>query len=494
MLCYDRFNCPPRSPVTHRHRLLLLLSALLVAGFLTISLGSYWAFRDAVRQSISEDVLPLTGDTIYYEMQKDILRPIFISSVMADDVFLRDWLLGGEKDIPQIVRFLTAIKDRYGAQTSFLVSERSGNYYFIGGLLKQVREDEPRDAWFYRVRKMQQPYELNLDPDAANHDSPTIFINYRVLDYDGKFIAAVGVGLPMESVMKQIRDYETRFHRRIYFVDRGGKVVLSGRPELSENIGKQEGIAAIAPQILAGSAAPLQSEYRRDGSDILVNARLIPELGWHLIVEEADARMVRPVRRVLAGSLAVSALVTLLVLGLAVDAVNRYQRRLERVAATDPLTGMLNRQAFDFIFGVALRECQRNGQPLSVILFDIDLFKQVNDTHGHLAGDNVLRTIADVTRRQLREADVVARWGGEEFLVLLKDCPLANALAVAEKLRAAIAGYRFGIAAGDARITVSLGVAEYTPGDTVDKLFNRADSALYLAKRNGRNRIEAAQA
>lgn len=485
--------------LTERYRLLVRLALMLIVGFLTVSLGAFWVSRDSLRNSLIDEALPLTSDNIYSEIQKDILRPVFISSLMANDTFLRDWILAGERDAGQLARYLREIKEKYGTLTSFFVSERSANYYHVGGVLKQVRPDEPRDAWFYRVREMSAPYELNVDPDMANQDVRTIFINYRVLDYDGRFIGATGVGLPLALVAEQIEAYEKRFHRRIYFLDHDGRVVLAAAAFRREgaSIHETPGIRDIAERILQRDATPATLEYELDGAAVLVNARHIPELDWHLVVEQSDSEAIGPARRALVLNLGIAALVTLLVLTTVLLAVNRYQRRLEAAAATDSLTGALNRQAFDVVFNLALRETQRNDQPLSAILVDIDLFKQINDTHGHLAGDAVLRAVADVVRGQLRDTDVMARWGGEEFLVLLKDCPLGGAVAVAEKLRHAIAEHDFTPADGTGRpqrLTVSLGVATRSVGDTAETLFSRADRALYLAKRNGRNRVESAEA
>ncbi len=123
---------------------------------------------------------------------------------------------------------------------------------------------------------------------------------------------------------------------------------------------------------------------------------------------------------------------TLLILAFTFVVVNRYQRRLEIIAGTDSLTGLMNRQAFEIVFEQAILDSERRRIPLSIILFDIDFFKLVNDNHGHLAGDRILKDIAIVTKSALRESDIVARWGGEEFLVLLKDCPLEKAVALAE--------------------------------------------------------------
>jgi diguanylate cyclase (GGDEF)-like protein len=127
--------------------------------------------------------------------------------------------------------------------------------------------------------------------------------------------------------------------------------------------------------------------------------------------------------------------------------------------------------------------------PMSLILYDIDQFKAINDRHGHPAGDKVLADLSGFVAQNIRNADVLARWGGEEFILMLPGCDGAMALAAAEKLRAAIDGLGFGEVG---TVTCSFGVAQYADGDSAATLIARADSALYRAKVNGRDRVELA--
>lgn len=475
-----------------KYRLLGLIGIVLIIGFLTTSVAGYIAARDAIMEGVAEHALPLTSDNIYSEIQKDLLRPVFISSLMAQDTFLRDWMLNGEKDTGQIVRYLKEVKNKFGTISSFLVSERTHKYYYADGILKTVRDGEPRDKWFFRVRKMKTPYESNVDYDMANRDTMTIFINYRVLDYQGNFIGATGVGLALDTVSRIIDNYQERFHRSIFFVDPQGGIVMAGKSmmQLHGSIRSLPGLRDIAGDILKGTDKPTRLAYVIGNATTLVNSRFIPELGWYLVVEQDISSDVLPPRQLFEANLAISAAVTLLVLAITLLAINRYQRRLERAAATDSLTGLLNRQAFDLIFKQSTLEVDRAKLPLSIILFDIDSFKQVNDTYGHLAGDEVLRAIAQLARDVVRESDVISRWGGEEFLILLKNCPLDRAAGVAEKLRDAIARHRVAPAPSELPITISLGVAQFAPPESQAKLFSRADTALYRAKLGGRNRVE----
>jgi diguanylate cyclase (GGDEF)-like protein len=175
--------------------------------------------------------------------------------------------------------------------------------------------------------------------------------------------------------------------------------------------------------------------------------------------------------------------------------------RIQDLATRDDLTGLANRRHMGTMLEQEHTRCARSGQPFCVAVLDIDHFKRVNDVHGHAVGDAVLRWFAAAGRAELRDADLLARWGGEEFLVLLPDTPLLLARLCIERLRAAVAttpielpGFGQGTPAGVLRlsITVSGGLAEYWPQESVGELVARADRALYDAKDQGRDRIVVA--
>ena len=171
-------------------------------------------------------------------------------------------------------------------------------------------------------------------------------------------------------------------------------------------------------------------------------------------------------------------------------ALTQYHRELEEVSRTDYLTGALNRRAMMERLNEEVSRYNRNGDVFSVLLIDIDNFKQVNDEYGHTIGDCVLKKLSAIMKEQLREHDSVSRWGGEEFLVLLPSTVLEQGHYVAEMLRQHVKEYRFDCANGsDLQITLSIGVSssEYT-SDALDYV-DQADARLYQAKRTGRNRV-----
>src|SRR5262249_25635416 len=169
------------------------------------------------------------------------------------------------------------------------------------------------------------------------------------------------------------------------------------------------------------------------------------------------------------------------------------QEALRDQAARDPLTGIWNRNAIFDIFRRELARADREGTQIAIVMIDIDHFKNLNDTHGHMAGDAVLREFTRRISTSLRPYDAVGRYGGEEFLVLLPGCDLDAGVRHAERLRNLLCEEAFDTSEGRHRTTCSLGVASTstTGPKSTDPLIRAADAALYRAKRNGRNRVEA---
>jgi diguanylate cyclase (GGDEF)-like protein len=167
------------------------------------------------------------------------------------------------------------------------------------------------------------------------------------------------------------------------------------------------------------------------------------------------------------------------------------ERRMESMALTDPLTGLLNRRSMEQRLREAAQGFARSGRPFSVVMADVDHFKRVNDVHGHAVGDRVLRAVATLFGEGLRAHDAVARWGGEEFLLLLPETEAAAACEVAERLRAAAeARLAEAAAAGIAEaVTLTFGVAVFERGMRVGECLKQADEALYAGKEAGRNRV-----
>lgn len=216
------------------------------------------------------------------------------------------------------------------------------------------------------------------------------------------------------------------------------------------------------------------------------------------ILQGQTASRIRLLQRIEAATLAATFLVLLLV-GLWLfrpmvadiladrEMLETLNLELERRASHDPLTGARNRLSFNEAIVAEIGRTRRYGDGFAVIMCDIDHFKRINDSHGHPAGDAILRELVAIFNLNLRATDILVRFGGEEFVILAPHADLSGAATLAEKLRQAVADHDFPEAIP---VTISLGATQYQAGDTPESLISRADAALYAAKENGRNRVE----
>jgi len=204
--------------------------------------------------------------------------------------------------------------------------------------------------------------------------------------------------------------------------------------------------------------------YRKDGSIMTGELQVIPHV-------DADGQVVQ-------------------ILGVTRDISERrrFEAELRRLAITDSVTEVWNRRYGEELISAELARSRANGRPVTLLMLDIDHFKSVNDRYGHQAGDNVLAEVSRRLQDSLPSTDMVARWGGEEFVTLLRDCNIDDALTMAEKIRGRIGDTPF---ANSGFSTVSVGAAELNPDDDLDSWLRRTDEALYKAKRSGRNAVRA---
>lgn len=169
--------------------------------------------------------------------------------------------------------------------------------------------------------------------------------------------------------------------------------------------------------------------------------------------------------------------------------INFMYTQTKQMSLTDPLTKLFNRRHFEAEFEREFKRAKRYNNPLSIAVADIDFFKQVNDNYGHLCGDYILKEIAYIITNNFRQTDLIFRYGGEEFVIILTETSGKNALIPLERLRKAVENYKFKFNKQDINITLSIGVSSNTNLETAQEMFEEADKILYDAKNNGRNQI-----
>ena len=316
--------------------LIAIVVLLLVIGFISTSVISFLVSSNSLRKEVETNSLPLTSDNIYSEVQKDLLRPVFISSMMATDTFLKDWVLGGEKGSHNIEKYLKAIQRNYGTFTAFFVSEKTRTYYHSDGILKKVSPEEPRDKWYFRVRQMQEDYEINVDPDMANQDAMTIFVNYRVYDYHGNYIGATGVGLNVNAVKDLIERYQQKYNRSITFAQENGDIMLAAKESARnvKNIYDKDNFPFFTKKSISDRE---YHHYKNNKGLILVNIRHIPQFNWYLIVEQATDDGDEGLYTTLLINLGISLIITAIVVALVSITLKVYKERMDTLRGIVPI-------------------------------------------------------------------------------------------------------------------------------------------------------------
>lgn len=480
------------SNLSIRTKLILSLSSVLVVSFLVTAIWNYMVTKELVHNNIFGETLPLISNNIFSDIQRDLAQQISISSMMANDTFLKDWAAEGEKELDRIERYLSEIKNRYNFHSTFFVSENTGNYYYYKGILKKISQDDSHDVWFYDFIKSGLDYALDVDTDEASKGALTIFINHRLEDDQGRLLGVAGIGIRIDNIGSILKSYQDRFDCLVYMVDEKGLVQVHANQEFIEklNIADVEGMGRLAKKILEKKTGTNMFEFDRDNRHILVSARYFKGFKWFLIVEEDESASLGDVRGALVRSLAVGFVVTLFVIIVIVFTVNYYQRRLEILATMDDLTGIYNRRRFMEILENEAARAQRYKRQLCLLMVDADHFKSINDNWGHDAGDEALRLLARTMKNNLREVDIVGRLGGEEFAVILPETVKEKAADVAERIRAAVESEVLMTSCGPIKITVSVGGACSSEETiNVEELLKQADQSMYRAKELGRNQV-----
>jgi len=276
---------------------------------------------------------------------------------------------------------------------------------------------------------------------------------------------------------------------RLYLVDTHDRVAAS----TSEILEKVRVLSDVDAQLSTAVQGSAQGNYRGRGEQRHFTVVQVPGTPWRVVADVPTESLYAPLegsRSWLPWLLLALAAVLAFVAGLAIVRYMEGRRQLFLLSRVDALTGIANRRALEEQMLALSSSARRRGQPLSLLMVDIDHFKRFNDQFGHQVGDSVLRTTAQRLTAALRPEDFLGRWGGEEFLVLLAQTPEDGAAATAERLRMVVSSFA-GVDDRQDSLTVSIGVATSVEDDPVT-LLRRADAALYLAKNQGRDRVAMA--
>ena len=520
-----------------RNQLLAFAVLATLIPTLVTTVVSYYQNREWLSETIAAELRGATSEAAremgsWLDERLDALRAAASSYVVTENLNRiegRD----GEKALGRLRAYLNSLRERFPDQEALLVLDVSGRIVTSSsGRTGGVRLS-PEALTGLRTGEA-------LVGDAY-WDGPlgkaVLVLAVPIREADGRFVAAFAAKLNLHAVADMLPRLSALDSGDVALVTDQGKLVI--RPRVSS----AELMRTRLPETMMSALFDKEGqtvEYKRaDGQDVIGAVRRVPRLRWAAVAEIPLSQALGRVGRLRSATgLLIAALLAVVgllayVLGLLIGRplgrlttaaakvaagdllvelpgggvgevgyltrvfntlVARLREResqaeLERLSVTDALTGLYNRRHLMGTLATEVQRSRRLRRPFSVLLADVDHFKQYNDTHGHPAGDAALARIAEILRKTTRGVDCVARYGGEEFFVMLLETTVATAAIVAERIRARVAIEEF----DGGRITISIGVAECpSHGDTPESLVESADAALYEAKDRGRDRVVAA--
>jgi diguanylate cyclase (GGDEF)-like protein len=372
-----------------------------------------------------------------------------------------------------------------GAAAAYVMNN-SGAVVAASGAADSVRSGPPKAI-------TQGGYQFAFDAAAG---VPDYYASQPILDEDGKLLGSVVLTKSLEVLNADL----SGFNRSYFLVDADGVVMTTNRQDLL--------LRALWPlPAAAPKGRPMVQQEIKDGTWInvdgqrhFVRRRFADHSRWSLVLVMPDSRIYASRFLGIIITLLVSIMMMIYLYGrerLVRDHVELESRlnlrdvarNLQLQATTDTLTGLYNRLKFNEMLGGEIARSKRQNTPLSLMLYDVDHFKSINDSHGHQVGDAVLVQLSQLVLQRIRPTDLLARWGGEEFSILAPGSNGQMAYQAAERLRSALQQFVFDKVG---TLSCSFGVAQYRDGDSAEAVLARADAALYRAKIGGRNRVELA--
>lgn len=468
-----------------KYKFVVIITSLLLIFSMTLAGINYSISLENEKEQIKNQSLSLSVENINNEIQRNIVEPFIISSLMANDTFLKDWLLNKENDVSKIAHYLQTFREKYHLFSTFLVSQKTLHYYTSDGLLETISLKNKHNSWYFDFIKFADNHEINLDFNSKISKHKMLFINYKIYDNSNTLIGVTGVALEMSKIDTLLSHFKNDYHLDVAFFNEDGLQVLPNVDNIS--IDK---IPYLKPHKDKIINKKLQTfSYIHNDEEYLVKTKFIDNLNLYLTVTAKISDFTSSTKDMLFINILSSLIMTLIISYILYAIIRVYSRRLEHLSTHDTLTQLSNRRDFESKFEKLLSQQKRVQKDICILFLDIDNFKNINDTHGHIVGDHILKRLANILEKNFRESDIVARWGGEEFAIVMYATSIYDANIISDTLRTKIESdtelYEL---CGDV-VTVSIGLTKVQSADTLDSVIARVDEAMYQSKTNGKNQV-----
>lgn len=451
-------------------------------------MANYYVSLKQSKEQLKSISLPLSLDNIYTEIQKNIVQPYLVSSMMANDTFVQNWIKNDEQDKEQIIEYLSAVKNKYNMFSTFLVSNITKNYYTQDDFIEKVNVHNKDNQWYFNFINDQNIHEINIDSNKKLSNSLMMFINYKILDTNYKLLGATGVALKTHYINNMLKSFRQKYGFKVTFFDLSGNVVLSENDYNDYiNINSSQILKPIKEKLISKESNIIELE--QNDENYIIHTKYIKELDLYLAIEVKLSDYTHNSIEVLYLNLIASMAVVLFVIIIMYRIIYKHSESLEKMAFFDPLTKLNNRRYFLAKLEDSIKKSTKDKSTFCIVFLDIDNFKVINDIHGHHVGDDILQKVSDLLKESIRENDIIARWGGEEIVILFPETDITIGKVLTEKLRLLLENNIKIQEILSSTLTASIGITQYIQNDDTDSIIKRSDDAMYLSKNDGKNKI-----
>jgi len=475
-------------------RFVVPVTLLFLAGLW--ALVAFWAISSRQDVVDSTEQVLRRMDSAVEEQTRRLFRMVDVFLGVADQ-WIADHPQTDPRTDPAFLRLVENFRAHTGHSVEIRLASEDGTLYPVGAMQPPaLRALVDKD--YFRAAVSGDPRDFHIgapETDSAN-GVWRIPVAHRLTRATPALTALVA-GIELPTLVSLYEEVRIRPQGAIVLLRRDG-TLLARAPNDERLLGKSLAGGQLYREFLprAERGFALLERTATDAREKYVAYSMLDDLPLLMVVSAATADVLAPWRRqmtvvtLLAAGISIAALLVMARLARALGELSARNDELRRLATTDQMTGVRNRRHFLSLFAHEFARARRHREPLSLMLLDLDFFKQINDGYGHAAGDEALRSFAEAAAACLREMDVLGRLGGEEFAILLPGTMTEQAQAVGERVRKAVARIAIEAEGGTVRFTTSIGLTLVDDeDDTIDAVLARADAALYTAKAAGRNRL-----
>lgn len=474
------------------------ITAVFVITIIVIVATSFFTFKEIFARSTQkqqEAIMPL-----FSLITSEIIRPITVSQYMASDPFLIDYIQQDTIDKNVILNYISSVSNKFNT-LSFIAIEK--HQILINSKNKITDLDTDEAEWYHRLKAIDQA-EFSDFGDAEN---PHIFFDVKMFDKQKNFAGFVGLAVDLDHFAIKFQEFRNNFGFEVYFIDENDNITLSSSHlmktsshhrqdnltninELQWYVNYQEAQQQNTESYVNSNIEnkPKDSIFNFANDDLIVSQMPLKELNWRVFIVAPPVTKQSAYWKLFIQNLVVFLLVSFALYYIFTLCLSNFRTNLVKDSKTDFLTQLPNRSFIHWKYS----QLGKKHDHVSVVIADIDNFKILNDTYGHLFGDDVLKVIAKNLSDNIRNIDLVGRWGGEEFIFILPDTSAQHAQQIVERIRLNIARIPFTHPSTSQKfnVTVSFGVSDSKLANVaLEDILIKSDQALYNAKTNGRNKV-----